>query len=138
MSLTGVENKIKGNYGIYLKSVTPLPFGRQNTQELAVFNQQMYLYQKGVRGLVLTTEKAHNRTIIERKLNRENIPYDIREISDSKINVFFGDQRCIDVVRTFDSRLNMLTPEQDFMLGIMLGYDMPQQCKRYLKRRDQK
>ena len=46
-------------------------------------------------------------------------------------NVFFGNKDCIKVVSTFDSRLYKLTPEQDFMLGTMLGYDKIQQCQRY-------
>ena len=28
--------------------------------------------------------------------------------------------------------LNDLSLEEDFMLGVMLGYDVQQQCKRYL------
>lgn len=39
----------------------------------------------------------------------------------------------MDVVRTFNPKLNQLTAEQDFMLGIMLGYDRVKQCERYMK-----
>ena len=35
-----------------------------------------------------------------------------------------------------DKQLDKLTPEQDFMLGIMLGYDKILQCKRYFVMRD--
>ena len=32
--------------------------------------------------------------------------------------------------------LNLLTPEEDFMLGAMLGYDICAQCERYCERKD--
>lgn len=55
-------------------------------------------------------------------------------MNNEKINVFFGAKDCVDVVKTFVSKkLNELTPEQDFILGIMLGYDRLKQCERYLK-----
>ena len=34
--------------------------------------------------------------------------------------------------------LNMLTPEEDFILGAMLGYDICAQCKRYCDRKARK
>ena len=41
-----------------------------------------------------------------------------------------------DAVRAFiDKPLNRLTPEQDFMLGAMLGYDIIQQCERFCRQR---
>lgn len=42
-------------------------------------------------------------------------------------------KKCVDVVKTFSPKLNELTAEQDFILGIMLGYDRVKQCERYLK-----
>ena len=62
--------------------------------------------------------------------------YVINEVNDKNINVFFGNKDCIKVVSTFDKKLYKLTPEQDFMLGIMLGYDKILQCKRYFVMRD--
>lgn len=32
-------------------------------------------------------------------------------------------------------KLNDLTPEEDFVLGSMLGYDIRKQCERYMKKR---
>ena len=110
---------------------TPVQFN-----ELRVFNHHIYEYKKGLRSLVLTTEKAANRTIIEAKLQKENIPYIIKDVNSKNINVFFGNKDCIRVVSTFNSRLDKITPEQDFMLGIMLGYDKILQCKRYFIMRD--
>ncbi len=104
--------------------------------DLRVFYHHIYEYKKGLRSLVLTTEKADNRWIIESKLQKEQIPYVINNVNGKNINVFFGNKDCIRVVSTFDSRLDKLTPEQDFMLGIMLGYDKILQCKRYFAMRD--
>lgn len=110
---------------------TPVQFN-----ELRVFYHHIYEYKKGLRSLVLTTEKAANRALIEAKLQKENIPYIIKDVNSKNINVFFGNKDCIRVVSTFNSRLDKITPEQDFMLGIMLGYDKILQCKRYFIMRD--
>lgn len=115
--------------------VSELPTTNQYN-ELRVFYHHIYEYKKGIRSLILTTEKSDNRAIIEGKLNREKIPYVINEVNGKNINVFFGNKDCIKVVATFDKRLDKLTPEQDFMLGIMLGYDKILQCKRYFVMRD--
>ena len=73
---------------------------------------------------------------IENKLKKEKIDYVIHDIEKNKINVYFGEKPCVDVVKTFNPKLNKLTPEQDFMLGIMLGYDKIKQCARYLDFRE--
>lgn len=101
--------------------------------DLKVFYHHIYEYKKGIRNLILTTEKAEYKNSIENRLKRENIDYVIHDISNNKINVYFGAKECVDVVKTFNSKLNELTPEQDFMLGIMLGYDRVKQCERYMK-----
>jgi len=103
---------------------------------MQVFCHHIYEFQKGLRNLVLCTEKNEDREKITQRLEKENIPYLIQEISENKINVFFGHQFCIDIVKTFGTvRLNELSDEQDYILGIMLGYSRLQQCERYLKRR---
>jgi len=107
-------------------------FDRQSVNEMQVFYHHIYEYKKGLRNLVLTTERAANRRIIENRLIKENIPYVIHEVDSEKINIFFGNQSCINVVANFNKKLNEITPEQDFILGIMLGYDRLQQCDRYL------
>ena len=58
----------------------------------------------------------------------------ISEVNEIKINKFFGNPECVKIVKSFQAEsLNKLTPEQDFMLGIMLGYNREQQYSRYLK-----
>lgn len=101
--------------------------------DLRVFHHHIYEYKKGIRNLILTTEKAKYRNSIEKRLASEKIAYVIHEIPNGKINVYFGEKDCVDVVKTFTPKLNELSAEQDFMLGIMLGYDRVRQCERYLK-----
>ena len=80
----------------------------------------------------MTTEKSKYRQSIEKKLQSEKIDYLIRDNEKSDtINVFFGKKPCVDVVKTFSPKLNELTPEQDFILGILLGYDKVEQCNRF-------
>lgn len=103
--------------------------------DLRLFCHGIYEYKKGVRNLILTTEKSLYKVEIERRLTQENIAYLIHSIDNDKINVFFGAKDCINIVKTFeDKNLNELTPEQDFILGIMLGYDELPQYRRYLER----
>lgn len=115
------------------------PLGSNNSTlkrectDLRVFHHHIYEFKKGIRNLILTTEKSIYKPSIEKRLNNEKIDYVIHDIGKDKINVYFGAPECVDVVRTFTPKLNELTAEQDFMLGIMLGYDRVKQCIRYMK-----
>ncbi len=110
------------------------PPSKDAISDLKVFMHHIYEYKKGLRSLILTTERTSNKDYIKYRLEKENIPYVIHDVSERSINVFFGNEDCIKVVSTFDKHLNKLSPEQDFMLGIMLGYDRILQCKRYMQR----
>lgn len=102
--------------------------------ELRVFSHHIYEYKKGLRSLILTTEKEANKKIITDRLERENISYLIQNVDEKKINVFFGNPDSINVIKSFNQpKLNEYTPEQDFILETLLGYDKIQQCQRYLK-----
>jgi len=104
-----------------------------------IFSHHIYELKKGLRHLILFTTTEEHRLGIVQKLESHNIPYLIQPVAptSTKINVFFGDQTCIDVLETFGSRyLSELTAEEDFMLGVMLGYDRVKQCERYLRMRE--
>lgn len=105
----------------------------EQISDLRVFNHHIYEYEKGLRNLILTTEKTKHKEYIENKLQSRKIDYVINELGNGKMNVFFGAENCVKVVKTLSPRLNELSAEQDFMLGIMLGYDRVKQCERYLK-----
>ncbi len=101
---------------------------------MKVLCHHIYEYKKGLRHLVLHTLDASYRDEAELKLKHQGISYIVRTVSDSKINLFFGDPECVDVIREIgNKKLHEFTAEEDFILGIMLGYDRLQQCGRYLK-----
>ncbi len=100
-----------------------------------VFIHHIYEYKKGLRRLVLFTGNSKDRNLILDKLEKHGINYIIKDVSDKKINVFFGSEDCINVLLSFKSlELDKLSDYEDFILGIMLGYDVLLQCERYIKR----
>ncbi len=104
---------------------------------MQVLCHHIYEYKKGLRHLVLHTMKSAERLTAESKLNKCGIEYMVMELSNGNINIFFGKKECVDVVRSFgNTPLNQITVEQDFILGIMLGYDRLAQCSRYIERKN--
>ncbi|WP_020611228.1 DUF2023 family protein [Sediminispirochaeta bajacaliforniensis] len=104
---------------------------------MKVLAHHIYEYKKGLRSLVLHTLDASSEAEAVRRLERNNISYLIRRVNKRKINIFFGNKACVHVVTSFgDKPLNAFTPEEDFILGIMLGYNRTEQCKRYLARKE--
>ena len=103
---------------------------------MKVLVHHIYEYKKGLRHLVLHTLNVSERDEAEHKLKNQRIDYFVQEVSPTKINLFFGTADCVNVVREIiNKRLNELTPEEDFILGTMLGYDRIQQCIRYLQKK---
>ncbi|KGN80030.1 hypothetical protein HW49_05690 [Porphyromonadaceae bacterium COT-184 OH4590] len=103
--------------------------------DFKVMTHLIYEYKKGLRNLALITLPAINRQNAENMLTLKGIDYIVQEVSSEKINIFFGDIRCLNIVRSFNQpSLSKLSNEQDFILGIMLGYDRTKQCERYLSR----
>ena len=100
---------------------------------MKVFSHHIYEYQKGLRNLVLHTMVATYQEAAIKKLKFNKIDYVIQRIENNKINIFFGAEECVAVIKQFiHKNLNEFTAEQDFILGIMLGYDRKIQCKRFL------
>ena len=101
-----------------------------------VFHHLIYEYQKGLRDLCLHTCEENLAERIKKRLESLEIKYEIQKVGTQKINVFFGLKECVEIVKAFSSKnLNMLSDEEDFILGIMLGYGKHQQYQRLLKRR---
>lgn len=108
-------------------------FSRYDSMKL--FMHQIYEYRKGVRQLVLCTMTPPCAELLCERLDGQCIAYVVQPVGDNKVNLYFGDKTCLNVVRTFVHKsLSELTPAEDFMLGAMLGYDIRQQCERYCKR----
>ena len=107
-----------------------------NPVELKVFLNHIYEFKKGVRQMVLYTTNRKYEDFAVKRLTSQKIKYIIQPIDDTRINVFFGRSECIKAVSMMINRpLNELTPEEDFILGALLGYDICGQCKRYCSRK---
>ena len=103
---------------------------------LKVLMNHIYELHKGVRHMVLfTCNKKYSELAIQR-LESQGIPYLLQPAGQQNLNVYFGRRECLEAIRLIVTRpLNLLTPEEDFILGAMLGYDLCAQCERYCKRK---
>lgn len=100
---------------------------------MKVFYHHIYEYRKGLRNLILHTVSAEHQGQIEDRLSRGGIAYKIYPLTNGNINVFFGARECVDIVKAIaKSSLTDYTPQEDFILGTMLGYDRLVQCRRFL------
>ena len=115
--------------------VSPISTAEYKNNKFAVLNEQIYGYKHGIRPLVLQTMQVEDKDAIEARLKRDNLNYHIQpDPKGRNSNAFLGDNDRVDVVKTFgDTPLGRLTPEKDFILGVLLGYDKTKQCERYLK-----
>jgi len=103
---------------------------------MKVLSNHIYEYQKGVRRMVLYTCNKKYEHIAITRLEHLGIPYIIQSVGNDRLNLFFGQKACLDTVRLMVNRpLNELTPEEDFILGALLGYDICVQCERYCDRK---
>jgi hypothetical protein len=101
---------------------------------MTVFTHHIYEYKKGLRNLVLHTMPGEEREWACRTLERKGIAYQMYPLDSGAVNVFFGAKDCVEVVRAIGkASLSDYTPEEDFILGTMLGYDRLLQCRRYLR-----
>ena len=106
---------------------------------MKVFCHHLYEYEKGLRNLILHTTNIKNKNFMILILEYKNIPYVFYKVTDEKINIIFGNKNCIEVIEEIGKKnLKDYTDEEDFILGIMLGYDRLKQCERYLKRKAEK
>ena len=106
--------------------------------EMKVLMNHIYELNQGVRHMVLfTCKKKYSEQAIQR-LESQGIPYLLQPVGQQNLNVYFGRRECLEAIRLIVTRpLNLLTPEEDFILGAMLGYDICAQCERYCKRKGQ-
>ncbi len=103
---------------------------------MQVFSHHLYEYTKGLRRLILHTTKRENEAAIRQRLSKSGISCVIYDNGPRKINVFFGNATCVEVVRRIGKAdFRRYTDEEDFILGALLGYDIRVQCSRYLTRR---
>ncbi len=104
--------------------------------DLQILMHHIYEYKKGIRNLVLHTMSKLEQQKAEQLLIQRQMDYTIEAVSPTKINIFFGNPSCIEVVRSFGQKsLSEYSAEEDFILGVMLGYDRSQQVARYLNKK---
>ena len=83
--------------------------------------------------VLFTCNKKYCEQTIQR-LESQDIPYLLQPAGQQNLNVYFGRRECLEAIRLIVTRpLNELTPEEDFILGAMLGYDICAQCERFCK-----
>lgn len=106
------------------------------TIDMKVLMNHIYEFKKGVRRMILFTFNKKYEDIAITRLSHQGIPYIVQPIGNDRLNLFFGKKECLDAIRLMVTRpLNKLTPEEDFILGAMLGYDICAQCERYCERK---
>ena len=104
--------------------------------EMRVLMNHIYEYKKGVRRMILFTCNRRFEAFAINRLCRQSIDYVLQPAGKDNVNVYFGRKECLDAIRLFVTRpLNELSPEEDFILGAMLGYDICAQCERYCERK---
>lgn len=104
--------------------------------EMKVLMNHIYEYQKGVRRMVLFTFNQKYEPAVVDRMRRLQLPFLLQPVGNGCLNLYFGRRECLDAVRMIvDKPLSRLTPEEDFILGAMLGYDLCAQCERYCERK---
>lgn len=105
-------------------------------EDMKVLVNHIYEFKKGVRRMVLFTFNKRYEQFAVTRLQHQNISYIIQPVGNDRLNLFFGKKECLDAIRLMITKpLCQLTPEEDFILGTMLGYDICAQCERYCERK---
>lgn len=106
------------------------------SSELQVFLNYVYEYKKGVRNMVLCTLNRRYLPAAVARLQSQSICHFEQAAGESNVNLYFGKPECIAAVKQFIVRpLHQLSPEEDFILGALLGYDICLQCERFCTRK---
>lgn len=105
-------------------------------EDMKVLVNHIYEFKKGVRRMVLFTFNKRYEQFAVTRLQHQNISYVIQPVGNDRLNLFFGKKECLSAIRLMITKpLCQLTPEEDFILGAMLGYDICAQCERYCERK---
>ena len=117
------------NFFHYFSSLTQ---GREELR-MELFSNLVYEYKKGVRDLVLFTCTKSQAVEYLKYLTKLRIKYLVVTVGGGKINLFFGNNKCLQILKAFSSlNLDEISAQEDFILGIMLGYSRAEQYSRLL------
>lgn len=101
-----------------------------------LLNAYIYEIKKGTKPMALMTVQSELSAGFVEKIRKNKLAICTQNIG-AKDNIFFGNCECIKIVSKFlNKSLSQLSDEEDFILGIMLGYSRLEQCKRYLNRQN--
>ena len=104
--------------------------------EMRVLMNHIYELKKGVRQMVLFTCTRRYERFASERLRHNGFASIVQPAGRENVNIYFGRRECLNAIRLFVTRpLNELSPEEDFILGAMLGYDICTQCERYCQRK---
>ena len=104
--------------------------------DIKLLGHLIYELQKGMRAMALYTLRTSEVGFATKKISMSGLKFLVSPVSEDTANLFFGSEACLNVVNQICTRpLNQLSPEEDFMIGAMLGYDIRQQCERYTQRK---
>ena len=105
--------------------------------EIMVLMNHIYEYQKGVRPMVLYTLNKFYEPIAIERLKSQGIPFVLQNAGKHSVNIYFGNKECLNAIALIVTKpLNRLSPEEDFILGALLGYDLRMQCERFCSRKE--
>lgn len=105
--------------------------------ELLVLSNYIYEFKKGIRPLVLYTMNKSYEFAATSKLRAQGISYLLQDTGKNSVNIYFGSKECLGTIALIVTKpLNKLTPEEDFILGALLGYDLRMQCERFCNRKE--
>jgi len=108
----------------------------QQALDMKVLMNHIYEYKKGVRQMILFTCNARYEDFAVNRLKSQGIEYIIQRVGNLNINIFFAKKQCLDAIRIIvDKPLVRLSPEHDFIIGALLGYDICCQCERFCERK---
>ena len=106
-----------------------------NASLMRIVNHHLYELSKGIRPLSMLTMTVAGSAPVVTRLMSKGVAHYVHRACPTKVNVVFGQPAAVAAVRRFLTvPLCKLSPEHDFMLGILLGYDREKQCVRYLER----
>jgi len=102
---------------------------------MELFSNLIYEIKKGMRDISLYTCRREDLDKFVSHLDKTDTKYLLTNAGKDKVNIFFGNPLCLRIIEQFSTdELNNLTPYEDCLLGIMLGYSRQEQYSRFLSK----
>lgn len=90
----------------------------------SVLIHMLYELDKGIRYLALITVESENVDIFLQIISQRGYSMFMQRLTHNT-NIYFGSEATINVIKIIaDKKLSETTPEEDFIIGACLGYDI--------------